>query len=83
MEGAGVIPRPPLSSNSWICDYSDSHKNKKVATLRCGDGSCIYEGLLQTMPVSKFSDKNLVNAIIIVHANVQPNPGHPEEGGIL
>jgi len=44
-----------------------------VATLRCGDGSCIYEELAANHAGKQISIRILVNAIIIVHANVQPN----------
>ena len=59
MEGAGVIQKHPCLVIRGICDYSDSHKNKKWQPYAAATAAAYAKELLQIMPVSSFAQSRL------------------------
>lgn len=53
MEGAGVIHNHPCLVIRGICDYSDSHKNKKWQTYAAATAAAYTKELLEILPASK------------------------------
>ncbi|KAF2179935.1 purine and uridine phosphorylase [Zopfia rhizophila CBS 207.26] len=53
MEGAGVIQKHPCLVIRGICDYSDSHKNKKWQPYAAATAAAYTKELLEIMPASK------------------------------
>ncbi|KAF2793702.1 purine and uridine phosphorylase, partial [Melanomma pulvis-pyrius CBS 109.77] len=57
MEGAGVIKNHPSLVIRGICDYSDSHKNKKWQPYAAATAAAYTKELLETLPASKHTMK--------------------------
>ncbi|OCK78068.1 purine and uridine phosphorylase, partial [Lepidopterella palustris CBS 459.81] len=69
MEGAGVIQKHPCLVIRGICDYSDSHKNKKWQPYAAATAAAYTKELLEILPASNFAPSPSVNQI--------KEPGHP------
>src|SRR2546423_5602794 len=52
MEGAGVIQKHPCLVIRGICDYSDSHKNKKWQPYAAATAAAYTKELLEIIPAS-------------------------------
>ncbi|KAH8710097.1 nucleoside phosphorylase domain-containing protein, partial [Phaeosphaeriaceae sp. PMI808] len=52
MEGAGVIQKHPCLVIRGICDYSDSHKNKKWQPYAAATAAAYTKELLEVLPAS-------------------------------
>ncbi|KAH8727306.1 ankyrin repeat-containing domain protein [Phaeosphaeriaceae sp. PMI808] len=55
MEGAGVMQKHPCLVIRGICDYSDSHKNKKWQPYAAAVAAAYTKELLQLTPASNFA----------------------------
>jgi len=55
MEGAGVIHKHPCLIIRGICDYSDSHKNKRWQPYAAATAAAYAKELLEILPASKFA----------------------------
>jgi nucleoside phosphorylase len=55
MEGAGVIHNHPCLVIRGVCDYSDSHKNKKWQPYAAATAAAYTKELLEILPASKFA----------------------------
>jgi nucleoside phosphorylase len=54
MEGAGVIQTHPALIIRGICDYSDSHKNKRWQPYAAATAAAYAKELVQALPMSAF-----------------------------
>ncbi|KAI9770023.1 MAG: hypothetical protein M1840_003735 [Geoglossum simile] len=63
MEGAGVIQAHPCLVIRGICDYSDSHKNKKWQPYAAATAAAYAKEFLEVLPASYFAPSPLVNQI--------------------
>ncbi|KAI9658393.1 MAG: hypothetical protein M1821_002526 [Bathelium mastoideum] len=58
MEGAGVIQTHPCLVIRGICDYSDSHKNKKWQPYAAATAAAYAKELLYEIPASRISGQS-------------------------
>ncbi|KAF2189292.1 hypothetical protein K469DRAFT_62625 [Zopfia rhizophila CBS 207.26] len=63
MEGAGVIQKHPCLVIRGICDYSDSHKNKKWQPYAAATAAAYAKELLGLLPARNFTPTQFVNQI--------------------
>ncbi|KAH8723832.1 hypothetical protein GQ44DRAFT_773708 [Phaeosphaeriaceae sp. PMI808] len=63
MEGAGVIQKHPCLVIRGICDYSDSHKNKKWQPYAAATAAAYTKELLEILPASNFTPSPLAKQI--------------------
>jgi len=64
MEGAGVIQKHPCLVIRGICDYSDSHKNKKWQPYAAAAAAAYTKELLEIMPTSKSAKSHSASKLI-------------------
>jgi Phosphorylase superfamily len=63
MEGAGVMQAHPCLVIRGICDYSDSHKNKKWQSYAAATAAAYAKEFLEVLPASNFAPSPSANQI--------------------
>ncbi|KAF2260940.1 purine and uridine phosphorylase [Lojkania enalia] len=71
MEGAGVIQNRLSIVIRGICDYSDSHKNKKWQPYAAATAAAYTKEFLEILPTSRFTLRPLTNPIKTENLDLQ------------
>lgn len=62
MEGAGVFDETPCVVVKGVCDYADSHKNKKWQDFAAATAACVTRALLEQYPKTDDDTSRLQHA---------------------
>jgi nucleoside phosphorylase len=65
MEGAGVISNHPCLVIRGICDYSDSHKNKRWQPYAAATAAAYTKELLGILPANKFARSHSAGKVAV------------------